>query len=167
MAKKNKNKLSKATRNYYLNLLSLFPFLMIIITGLVALRYHGGADYNLTTAGLNGHNWLLTHRTVALILIVLISIHLWLHKHWFRSFFNKKKQSKNHDMNISLFVVFILCVLTALLSWFIFNGKPAADLLREVHNKLGFALIFFFIVHLVNYFKWLITMTKKRFNKNS
>lgn len=101
MPEKGKQKLSKATRNYYLNILTLLPFLILLISGPILLRYHGGMDYEISTARLNGHNWLLVHRIVGSILIPLIDIHLWHHKYWFRTFFNKKKRVKNHDMNIS------------------------------------------------------------------
>ncbi len=160
-----KTKTSKATRNYYLDLFTLVPFLFLLISGLVVLRYHGGTDHVVETIGLNGDIWLLVHKVCAVTVLPLIVTHLWLHAYWVKNIFSKKKKSKNNDMNISLFVVFSLCVLTAFLAWLVFSGKPVADLLREVHNKLGFALIFFFIVHLKNYFKWLLTMTKKSFGK--
>jgi thiosulfate reductase cytochrome b subunit len=163
MEKNGGNRFSKAFRNYYLNLVTIVPFLLLILSGLVILRYHGGEAYETETIGISGHNWLKTHQILALIVVPLIIIHLWLHSYWIvRLFsFKQKSKAKNNDMTIALFAVFILTVLTALLSWLVFDGKPIADLLREVHNKLGFALIFFFVIHLVNYFKWLVNMTKK------
>ena len=162
-----KKKISKATRNYILNLTTLIPFLLLLISGIVILRYHGGESYETVTLGINGHTWLWGHRILALIVIPLIVIHLWFHGYWIKKLFSfkQKNKGKNNDMNLVLFVVFILTALTALISWIIFSGKPAAELLREVHNKLGFALIFFFIVHLVNYFKWLLKMTRKSIGK--
>lgn len=161
--KTGKNKISKASRNYYLNLITIGPFLLSMFSGLIILRYHGGEAYETETMGINGHMWLQAHRIIALIVIPLITVHLWLHGYWIKRLFNfkQKGKGKNNDMNIALLVVFIFCVITALISWFIFSGKPAAELLREIHNKLGFALIFFFIIHLVNYFNWLVNMTKK------
>jgi hypothetical protein len=160
-------KISKATRNYILNIVTLVPFFMLLISGIVILRYHGGEPYETMSLGMNGHTWLRAHRILALVVIPLIVIHLWFHGYWIKKLFSfkNKNKGKNNDMNLILFVVFVLTVLTALISWFLFSGKPAAELLREVHNKLGFALIFFFIVHLVNYFRWLLKMTKKTFGK--
>ncbi len=165
MSKKEKQKVSKATRNYYLNLLSLAPILLLIVSGLVVLRYHGGTGYEIRTMVLDGHTWLLFHKIMATMVIPLIGMHLWFHRYWIKRIFTSKTKGKNHDMNLVLFAVFMLCVLTALISWLLFNGKPEADLLREVHNKFGFAFIFFFIVHLLNHSKWLLTMTRKLFIK--
>jgi thiosulfate reductase cytochrome b subunit len=167
MRKTGKNKISKSSRNYYLNLITIIPFLLLLISGIVVLRYHTGEAYETITLGLNGQKWLTVHRIFALIVIPLIVVHLWLHGYWVKRLFSYKQKSKgkNNDMNIALFVVFILTALTALISWIVFSGKPAADLLREVHNKLGFALIFFFIIHLANYFKWLVNKTKKLLKK--
>lgn len=167
MEQPDRNRISKATRNYYLNIFTLLPFLLLVFSGLVVLRYHGGQPYEKDTIGLNGYTWLWVHRILGLVVIPLIMVHLWMHAHWVKKLFNfkQKKHGKNHDMNVALFVVFTLTAFTALISWFIFPGKSAADLLREVHNKLGLALIFFFVLHLANYFKWLLYMTRKLFNK--
>ena len=123
-------------------------------------------DYNAETLSFNGYQWLKVHQIIALVVIPLILVHLWIHGHWVKNLVRLKKgNGKNYDMNLTLFIVFVLTALTALLSWVVFDGKPVADLLREVHNKLGLALLFFFVVHLINYFKWLVTMTKKAINK--
>ena len=165
MKKDGGNKISKASRNYYLNVITILPFLILILSGLIILRYHGGESYEVATIGISGHIWLTIHRILALIVIPLIILHIWLHGYWIKKLFSlkQKNKGKNNDMNIALFVAFLLTMLTALLSWLIFEEKPIADLLRELHNKLGFALIFFFIVHLVNYFRWLMNMSQKIF----
>jgi len=167
MRKNKGTKISKASRNYFLNLITILPFLLLILSGLVILRYHGGEAYETKSFGIDGNIWITTHRILALVVIPLIITHLWLHAYWIKKLFSlkQKNRGKNNDMNIALFVVFILTALTALVSWIVFSGKPAADLLREVHNKLGFALIFFFVIHLANHFKWLVNMTKKLLKK--
>ena len=66
-------------------------------------------------------------------------------------------------MNFTLFLIFLMTALTALLAWFVFAGQPLAEILREVHNKLGLLLIFFFALHLSAYFKWFVNMTRKKF----
>ena len=166
MLKKQEIQFSKANRNYFLNMATLLPFVLLLASGILVLRYHGGMDYNKLTLGLNGNQWLKAHQLLALVVIPLVMLHLWLHGYWLKKLFRLKKASgKNHDMNLALFIVFVLTVLTALISWLVFDGKPAADLLREIHNKLGLALLFFFAIHLINYFKWLANMTRKNFSK--
>lgn len=157
----------KASRNYYIDLLAFTPFILLLISGIAVLRYHGGVDYTIKTLGLDGNTWLTLHRITSLVVIPLVSIHLWFHRKWIKKIFKikKKGKGKNHDMNLILLVVFILCVLTGLGAWFIFSGKEEADLLREVHNKFGLILIFFFLLHMFTYFKWLVKMTKKKMGK--
>lgn len=167
MAERKTQKTSKATKNFFINIVALLPFLLLLASGIIILRYHGGMDYTNQTWNIDGHNWLEIHRILALIVIPFVGLHLWMHVHWLKTLFNFKKKSKgkNNDLNVALLVVFVLAVSTALLSWLVFKGTPTADLLREIHNKLGLALIFFFMVHLFNYIKWLVTMTKKSFRK--
>ncbi len=169
MPKNNAKKMSKASRNYYFNILTLFPFLLLLFSGIIVLRYHGGTDYNISTLSLSGHQWLKLHQVVALVVIPLIGLHLWLHKYWLKALFSfkKKNKSKNNDLNIGLLLIFFSCVVTALLAWVIVKDEKLADLLREVHNKLGLALIFFFIIHLANYYKWLVKMTRKKLGKKT
>ncbi|HPF52378.1 MAG TPA: DUF4405 domain-containing protein [Draconibacterium sp.] len=74
-------------------------------------------------------------------------------------------KGKNSGTNLTLFIVFFLTAFTSLLAWFVFGDSPLAEILREVHNKLGLLLIFFFIFHLINYFRWFINMTGKILGK--
>lgn len=158
-------KISKASRNYVYNLFSLFPFTFLLFTGIVVLRYHGGAPYIIETFGIDGYQWLWIHRITAIINIPIILVHLLWHLHWFKMLISLRFKGKNSGMNFTLFIVFILCAFTALLAWLVYRDSPVAEILREVHNKLGLLLIFFFIIHLSSYFKWFVNMTRKHFGK--
>ena len=68
-------------------------------------------------------------------------------------------------MNLTLFILFFLCALTALLAWLVFNDSKLGEVLRELHTKLGLLLIIFFAIHLSNYFKWMLNMTQKAWRK--
>ena len=159
-------KLSKATRNYIFNLITFLPFVFLLFTGIITLRYHSGFDYNLLTIGLNGDQWLKIHQVTAFVVIPLIVIHLLMHIHWLKQLFTFKMKGKNSGMNLTLLIVFLMCALTAFLAWFVFEGTKLAEALREVHTKLGLLLIIFFVIHLSNYFKWLVNMTKKMWKKD-
>lgn len=157
---------SKASRNYIFNLITFFPFVFLLFTGIIVLRYHSGFDYEFNTIGLNGHQWLKVHQVTALIVIPLIVTHLLMHMHWLKQLLTFKMKGKNSGMNLTLLIIFLMCALTALLAWFVFDGTKLAEALREVHTKLGLLLIIFFLIHLSNYFKWIKNMTLKKFGKN-
>lgn len=69
-------------------------------------------------------------------------------------------------MNLALFILFFLCALTGLLAWLVFNDSKLGEALRGLHTKLGLLLIIFFGIHIGNYFKWLLNMTKKALRRN-
>lgn len=158
-------KISKATRNYYYNLFSLIPFLFLLFTGIVVLRYHSGTARETLTFGYNGQKWLEIHRIMMFIIIPVIGIHLWMHAHWLKNLVTLSLKGKNSGLNLTLFIVFLMCAVTAILGWTVLNGTPLGEVLVEVHSKLGLLLIFFFIIHMSNYFKWLVNMTRKHFGK--
>jgi hypothetical protein len=159
---RSEKKTSKATRNYFFNLFSFLPFLFLLFTGIIVLRYHSGFDDELPTLGLNGTQWLSVHQITALIIIPLIITHLLMHIHWLKQLFTFKLEGKNSGMNLTQLIVFLMCALTALLAWWVFDGTKLAEALRELHSKLGLLLIVFWGIHLYNYSRWLINMTRKQ-----
>src|SRR5210317_1636177 len=120
-------KKSKASRNYVFNLISFLPFLFLLTTGLIVLRYHGGADYELFTLGLDGYVWLKVHRVAALVVVPLIIIHLWLHKHWLKRLITLKTRGNFGGTNMTLFFIFLFCVITALLAWLFLGDTKLAE----------------------------------------
>lgn len=159
---KSKRKLNKASRNYFFNLAVFLPFAFLLTTGIIALRYHSGFDNELPTLGLNGHRWLVIHQVTALTVIPLIFTHLLMHIHWLKQLFTFKLKGNNSGMNLTQLIVFLMCALTALLAWWAFDGTKLAEALREVHSKLGLLLIVFWGIHLYNYSRWLLNMTRKK-----
>jgi len=157
--------MTKASRNYFFNLFSFLPFIFLLFTGIIVLRYHTGTEKVVVTMGIDGNAWVKIHQIIALIVIPLIFIHLLMHTHWLKQLLTFKMTGKNSGMTLTLFIVFLLCAITALLAWFVFDGTKMAEALREVHNKLGLLLIVFFAIHLYNYFRWLLNMTRKHFGK--
>ncbi|WP_340114073.1 hypothetical protein [Maribellus mangrovi] len=155
-------KISKATRNYVFNLFSFLPFLFLLSTGIIVLRYHSGFDEKLPTLRLNGHQWLTIHQITALVIIPIIITHLMMHINWLKQLFTFKLKGNNSGMNLTQLIVFLMCALTALLAWWTFDGTKLAEVLREVHSKLGLLLIVFWGIHLYNYSRWLLNMTRKK-----
>lgn len=143
----------------------LLPFLLLLFTGIIMLIYHTGKPYTETTLSYDGNFWLNTHIVIAVISFVLITIHLSLHLSWFKKLFSGKLKNKYWVRNLILVIVFSLTLLTSSIPWIILEESDTETLLLGVHNKLGLLLIIFFGIHLLSYFKWLVNMTKKAFNK--
>lgn len=160
-----KNKVSKATRNYYVDIISLIPFLLMIGTGIIMLIYHTGKAYCTKTLSIDGNTWLIIHEFFSVLSFILVVIHLIIHIDWLKNIFLKKSSNKYKGINITLLIVFSLTALTALSSWLIVSNTEVSEGLRGAHNKLGLLLIIFFSIHITNYFKWLVKMTNQVFGK--
>lgn len=158
-------KSSKSIRNYYVDIISFLPFLFLLLTGIIMLAYHGGLPYDNETLGLDGNSWMFIHKTLTIIALPLVILHLALHFNWLKKLFTFKLKNKHRGINVTLFVLFVLCSITALLSWLIFNDSDLGQLLRGLHNKIGILLIVFFAIHLISYTGWILGMTKKLLNK--
>lgn len=160
---KAQNNMSKSKTNYYIDIATLLPFLMLLFTGIIMLIYHTGKPYLETTLGKDGDFWLDTHIVFAVISFVMISIHLSLHLNWFKKLFTGKLKNKYWIKNLILVIVFSLTFLTSVIPWLIIDETNAATMMLGIHNKLGLLLIVFLVIHLFSYFKWLVNMTKKVF----
>ena len=158
--------MTKSKRNYYVDIATLLPFLLLLFTGIIMLIYHTGKPYSETTLGLDGDSWLNIHIVFAVISLVMISIHLYLHLNWFKKLFTGQLKNKYWLRNLMLVVVFSLTFLTSLIPWLFLEESNTATMMLGIHNKLGLLLIVFFVIHLLGYFKWLINMTKKVMGRN-
>lgn len=155
----------KAKRNYYVDIISILPFVLLIITGFIMLYYHAGEPFETLVFGLNGDSWLLVHQIISVPTFVIISIHLILHFQWLKKLFTGKLKDKHKIENVLLLVFFLLAAISSLLSWLIIDDEAIQGGLRGMHNKFGMLMMVFFILHFVNYFAWLKKMTLKIFPK--
>lgn len=163
---KNQNRHVRSRRNYYVDIASLLPFLVLLITGLIMLGYHAGKPLSDTTLGRNGDFWLNTHIVFAVLALVMVSVHLSLHLNWFKKLFSSNRRNKYWLRNLLLFVLFLTTTVTSVLPWLVIRDPVGSGMFLGIHNKLGLILIVFFAIHLITYFKWLYNMTIKEFNKN-
>lgn len=157
---------TKSTRKYYVDIIAFLPFLLLIVTGVIMIKYHSGAPYESATFGLLGNNWIFIHKLLSVIAAPLVIIHLTLHISWIKKLFTFKLKNKHKGINITLFILFLLCSATSFLPWFIMGDSEVGNMLRGIHNKFGLLLIIFFIIHVSVYLKWIVSMTKKVFNGN-
>lgn len=158
---KTQMKLSKSRRNYYVDIVTLLPFLMILFTGVIMLMYHAGKPYTETIFSKDRAFWLNVHILFAVITFVMVSIHLSLHLNWFKKLFSGKQKNKYWIKNLILVILFFCVTLTAVFPWLILKESNLSSLMLGLHNKIGLLLIVFFVIHLQSYFKWLFNMTKK------
>ena len=158
---KTQNKLSKGKRNYYVDVAALLPVLMLLFTGIVMLMYHTGKPYSETTLSQDRDCWLNAHILFAVISMVMIGGHLSLHLSWFKKLISGRLKNKYWVRNLILVIVFLLATLTAVIPWLILEDSKSAEMMLGIHNKLGILLTLFFVVHLLGYSKWLVSMTKK------
>lgn len=158
---KKRAKRSTSIRNYYVDIATLLPFLMLLFTGVIMLVYHTGKPYEEAIFNKDGNFWLNTHIAFAVISFLMIIVHLSLHLNWFKKLFSGKLKNKYWIRNLILVILFISTMLTSVFPWLILDESESTTLLLGLHNKIGLLLIIFFAIHLFSYFNWLTIMTNK------
>lgn len=142
--------------NFYLNLLNFAFFLLIAFTGsLLQLEYHmHGTPEIHPVMGFSKSGWVLLHKASATLFLAGIAGHCALN--WrFVSASTRRILSRRLPASASLsYWLFVICVptcLTAMVSWTLFSlENPARFLLVETHDKLGWLLILFSVIHIVS-----------------
>ena len=158
----NNTGLSKSQRNYYVDIATLLPFLLLLFTGIIMLMYHAGNPATETILSKDADFWLKAHVVFAVVSLVMVSLHLSLHFKWFRKLFSGQLNNKYWIRNLILVILFLATTLTAFVPLLMLEEESNTKMMMlGVHNKLGLLLIVFFVFHLLGYFKWLISMTKK------
>lgn len=98
--------------------------------------------------GLGHDTWQTLHVVSAILTLILISIHIYQHKNWYKSLIKSSKTKRKRSKGtIALTVIFALVVLTGLIDWI---GNVPNSPLGLIHNKLGQIMILFVIVHIYN-----------------
>lgn len=157
---------NKASVNYFINVISLLPFQLLLISGFFMLLYHTGKPYPSETIGMDGFTWMEIHKVLSIISVALILIHLIMHLNWFNKLFSKNSKLKYKSLIVILLIVFILTIGTAVTSWLFVHDIETVKGLRGIHNKLGMLLLVLFSFHLAHYMRWMVKMTKKKLFKD-
>jgi hypothetical protein len=105
---------SRTSINYWVNISSLVPFILLIISGFILqLNYHFGHNPETDEVfSLNKQDWLLLHKIFTLISTPIIFIHLALHYKWIKYLFMNKISSKGNKIVRTTKVLLILYFLT-------------------------------------------------------
>ncbi|MFA7359589.1 MAG: 4Fe-4S dicluster domain-containing protein [Candidatus Kapaibacterium sp.] len=181
-ANQKSEKISKRTfYNFIINNLLIISGLMIIFSGLaLQLGFHmGGSDerHNIThetqsrsnqyeqlkeidtnkiVCGLNYSDWSAVHKAVIVFFSLLMIYHTYVHWKWYKGVITKKLIHKNKQV-IILSILFLLVAVTGLVPWIIdLSGSSSIFrmLFIEIHDKLTFVLIVFFVLHFIKRVKW-------------
>lgn len=152
---------SVSKTRFYIYIIALLPMLVLLGTGLIMLNYHTGAPVESLFWGQDGHFWISFHQIIALITTFFISLHLIVKTNWLKNLLKFKVKGRFKFSNTFLFIVFLLCMLTAFSSWLIFGDSDISGLLRGIHNKIGLLLIVLIGIHIWNYRKQIIKQFKK------
>lgn len=140
---------------FYIYAAALLPFLLLLATGIILLKYHTGAHSNATILGQDAYFWFPFHKITAVISTLFIALHLFVKTNWVKHLFTGKLKGAFKASNLILFVVFLLCVFTG------FGSDLISSKLGGVHNKFGLILIVMFLTHIWNYRKVIIGQVKK------
>ncbi|MCK9613828.1 MAG: DUF4405 domain-containing protein [Bacteroidales bacterium] len=164
-------KIRKAKFNFWINLISLLPVSLLAFTGLlIQLNYHM-KRYNDSCAvwGLDRADWLILHKACAVISIITILLHLYLHWNWLKMAFTKRRLKNGTRVkknSLWLSIIFLLATITSIISWFFIEDKLQAKHVIEIHDKLGIVLSILIIVHLIQHFSWIKRLFKKDTYRN-
>ncbi|MGQ1908962.1 hypothetical protein ACT3CE_04175 [Marinifilum sp. RC60d5] len=141
---------------FYIYAIALLPFIILLATGVILLKYHTGSPLDSTLMGFDAHFWFPFHKILAILSTPLLLLHLFVKTDWVKKLFTLKLKDKYKISNLLLFITFSLCMLTAFSAAFIFPDTDMAKILGGIHNKLGLLLLLIFVIHLWNYRKVII-----------
>ena len=155
------NKPKKSTTFFYVNTIIFLPFVLLALSGLlIMINYHAGQMTDTAVVlGLNRYEWLLLHKITAVISIIGLSVHLFLHMSWLKTVLMKKlhkKLNQNTKITMWLLILAVATALTGIISWLL---APAIAHSRhsviEIHDKMGIILTILFVLHIINHLKWI------------
>jgi hypothetical protein len=148
--------ISISVRNrLYLNLCNLVFFLIVAFTGsVIQIQYHmHGLPEGYSVMGFDKTGWTLLHKASAVVLFAGLVFHCLVNWGFVatvtrRIFGGKSKPFSSHSY--WLFLISVPACLTAMASWILFGREEQARLaLVETHDKLGWLLIIFGLLHLI------------------
>lgn len=155
---------SKANQNYLIEMFAFLPFIIMVFSGLIMIRFHTSEDKILFVWGISKSQWLFFHKICSGVASSMVVWHLAQHFYWIQQFFTLKLKNKFKFLNGALFIVFLLTAITSTLSWLVFGESFIGNALRGLHSKLGFVSIILFFFHIKNYLHWIKKMTTKLIN---
>jgi hypothetical protein len=136
-----------------LNLGLLGTGLVSMVSGfLIQLTYHmhHGVDVRATRMvwGLGYPDWAVVHQASSALMLVIAVWHLWLNRRPLFALLKHAGQGRRQAR--TLFVLFTLAVVTALVAWIagkLFDGYSVERALVEVHDKIVIPMAVLMVMH--------------------
>jgi 2-oxoglutarate ferredoxin oxidoreductase subunit delta len=140
----------------YLNLLNLVFFLIVAFTGsVIQTQYHmHGLPEAYSVMGFGKAEWALLHKASAVVFFAGLVVHCLVNWGFVATSTKRIFNGKISPLLSHSYVLFLISApacLTAMASWILFGGEERARFaLVETHDKLGWLLVIFGLIHLIS-----------------
>jgi len=105
------------------------------------------------------------HQITGIIWLVLMLVHIWQHWNWYKKMFSPKQILQTKLLTITT-ILFGLLLITSI--GLLTKSFPRGFInLKEIHGFLGQAVLGLVIIHIIQRFKWYVTITQKLFVRTS
>lgn len=152
---------TKPTVLIVINSMLLLCCIATVFSGFtIMLHYHMGHPGAITSTethwGFCYSVWSWIHKATALGLTLLMTYHIMLHLKWYKNVLHKKLMANNRQV-IKLSVIFAVALSTGFIPC-ILQLSSTPDIthrfLLEIHDKTGFVLSVFLVLHVRKRMKW-------------
>jgi len=75
----------KSTANFIIDIIALIQFILLLSTGLLIRYVLPRRSHGASVWGLTRHEWAEIHFLIAIVFLIAVTIHVYLHWHWILS----------------------------------------------------------------------------------
>jgi hypothetical protein len=156
--------MNKNERNYWLDWIMLFVFLITIVSGfLLWLVIPNGKPFVFT--GIDRGVWLVLHVGSSFLGLLGVIVHIVWHWDWLKALRGrslgtlKKPVRANRVINRLIWFTFISCNVFGILAWLQPAGMPveAIKIFSRLHTTTSMAWLVYLVAHLVLHQKWIVS----------
>lgn len=150
---------------FTVNALLLLMGLVVTVSGLVMqVEYHmGRLPIAQSVWGMEHGQWSGVHKFSAVVFMLLVAYHVWVHWKWYEVVFSKGLFRKNSQILVFSLLMALVSLL-GLVPWLVDllgGNQVARDTLIEIHDKLAIVFAIYIILHLFKRMKWYIKTLSK------
>lgn len=99
------------------------------------------------------------HQTLGIIWLILMFLHTWQHWNWYLKLFTLKQIMKDKLLSLTTITFFLMVLSSIMLG---IEVIPDSFLnIKEFHGTIGQVLTGLMVIHIIQRFKWYITVTLK------
>lgn len=157
-------------RNQFIVNISLLIFgITTMFSGmLIQVKYHIGNHGNIAIAdsvlGISYPSWSSIHKVSILLLSLMVILHIYHHRKWYKVMIIKKPNFKSQQILI-MSSLFILVAVTGLIPWFIYlqeGNEIQRKIFIEIHDKLALILTVYLMLHIIKKFRYIAAFLIKK-----